>query len=186
MTFGSYETIARKHKSYCRRFPTSAHWASWRTRMIQERQPVVAELHSLQSPFVWGQSMRQCIKVGRCGLHCTRMECVARWVAPRAKRTRTSRAGCKEGKMATRGCQLRGTSLSRNVYLSSPQPNATGHVKIAKRPRTPSSRLTRLELLLFRVFLQRRLSLPLFLTKRICRCGRLVVAFGLHCAVCSR
>ena len=45
---------------------------------------------------------------------------------------------------------------------------------------TPSSCLTPLELALFRVLLQRRLSLPLLLTKRFCRCGRLLDAFGHH------
>ena len=50
----------------------------------------------------------------------------------------------------------------------------------------PSSFLTRLEPALFRVLLQRRLSLPLPLSKRSCRCGRLLDAFGHHRAVCSR
>ena len=101
----------------------AAHWASWADTlpMIQERHPAVAEL-------IVGHKSR------RCGLPRARMDCVGGWVAPRAKRTRTSRAGCPEGRMATRGCQLRGTPLSRNVHLASPQPNATGHVEIAERP----------------------------------------------------
>ena len=51
---------------------------------------------------------------------------------------------------------------------------------------TPSFFLTRLEPALFRVLLQRRLSLPLPLSKRSCRCGRLLNAFGHHRAACSR
>ena len=52
----------------------------------------------------------------------------------------------------------------------------------------PSSFLTRLEPALFRVLLQRRLSLPLPLplSKRSCQCGRLLDAFGHHRAACSR
>ena len=102
---------------------------------------------------------------------------------------RTSRAGCPEGRIASRGCQLRGTPLSRNVHFVSPQPYATGHVEIAERSSCrnsiPSSCFTRLEPVLFRVLLQRRLSLPRLLTKRICRCGRLLDAFGDHRAACS-
>ena len=50
----------------------------------------------------------------------------------------------------------------------------------------PSSFLTRLDPTLFRVLLQRRLSLPLPLSKRSCRCGRLLDAFSHHRAACSR
>ena len=50
----------------------------------------------------------------------------------------------------------------------------------------PSSFLTRLDPTIFRVLLQRRLSLPLPLSKRSCRCGRLLDAFGHHSAACSR
>ena len=47
---------------------------------------------------------------------------------------------------------------------------------------TPSSCLTRLELALFRVLLQRRLSLPLLLTERTCRSGRLLeLTHGQEC-----
>ena len=63
-----------------------------------------------------------------------KLDCVGGWVAPRAKRTRTSRAGCPEGRMATRSCQLCRTPLPRNVHPASPRPNATGHVEIAERP----------------------------------------------------
>ena len=34
--------------------------------------------------------------------------------------------GAPRARMATRGCQLRGTPLSRNVHFASPQPHATG------------------------------------------------------------
>ena len=51
---------------------------------------------------------------------------------------------------------------------------------------TPSSCLTRLEPALFQVLLQRRLSLPLLLTKHFCWCGRQLDAFGHHRAACSR
>ena len=39
---------------------------------------------------------------------------------------------------------------------------------------------------LFRVLLLRRLWLPLPLSSRTCRCGRLLDVFGHHCAACSR
>ena len=50
----------------------------------------------------------------------------------------------------------------------------------------PPSLLTRMEPALFRVLLQRRLSLPLSLTARSCQCGRLLDAFGHHWTACSR
>ena len=49
-----------------------------------------------------------------------------------------------------------------------------------------SSPLTRIEPALFRVLLQRRLSLPSPLTIRSCQCGRLLDVFGHHRTVCSR
>ena len=72
-------------------------------------------------------------------------------------------------------------------------PHAPSHAEVLER----SSRghpvlsgtvtfLTRLDPTIFRVLLQRRLSLPLPLSKRSCRCGRLLDAFGHHRAVCSR
>ena len=50
----------------------------------------------------------------------------------------------------------------------------------------PSSPLTRIDSPLFRVLLQRRLSLPLPLSKRICGCGLPNDAFGHHRAACAR
>ena len=51
---------------------------------------------------------------------------------------------------------------------------------------TPSSALTRIEFLRFRMLLQRRLHLPLPLSNRICGCGRPIDSFGHHRAVCGR
>ena len=50
----------------------------------------------------------------------------------------------------------------------------------------PSSPLTRIDSALFRVLLQRRLHLPLPLSKRICGCGQPLDPFGPHRAACSR
>ena len=50
----------------------------------------------------------------------------------------------------------------------------------------PRSPLTRIDSALFRVLLQRRLHLPLPLSKRFCGCGRPLDPFGHHCAACSR
>ena len=50
----------------------------------------------------------------------------------------------------------------------------------------PSSLLTRIESLLFRVFLERRLRLSLPLSERICRCGPSIDSYGHHRAACSR
>ena len=50
----------------------------------------------------------------------------------------------------------------------------------------PSSPLTRIDSPLFRVLLQRRLSLPFPLSKRICGCGLPNDIFGHHRAACSR
>ena len=44
---------------------------------------------------------------------------------------------------------------------------------------------SRIDSALFRVLLQRRLHLPLPLSKRICGCGRPLDPFGHHCATCS-
>ena len=50
----------------------------------------------------------------------------------------------------------------------------------------PCSPLSRIESPLFRVLLQRRLSLPLPLSNRICRCGLPNDQIGCHRATCSR
>ena len=50
----------------------------------------------------------------------------------------------------------------------------------------PSSFLTRIESQLFRVLLLRRLRLPLPLSSRSCRCGRLSDIFGHHGASCAQ
>ena len=50
----------------------------------------------------------------------------------------------------------------------------------------PASFLTRIDSALFRVFLLRRLRLPLPLSFRLCRCGRPLDSFGHHRAACSR
>ena len=51
---------------------------------------------------------------------------------------------------------------------------------------SPTSPLTRIESPLFRVLLQRRLRLPLPLSKRMCGCGHSIDSFGHHRAACSR
>ena len=51
---------------------------------------------------------------------------------------------------------------------------------------SPSSMLTRIEAPLFRVFVQRRLRLPLPLSQRICGCGLSIDRLGHHRAACSR
>ena len=51
---------------------------------------------------------------------------------------------------------------------------------------TPSNILSRIDSHLFRVLLLRRLRLPLSLSARQCRCGRLLDAFGHHRAACAR
>ena len=50
----------------------------------------------------------------------------------------------------------------------------------------PSSHLQRIDSHLFRVLLLRRLRLPLPLSARSCRCGRLLDSLGHHRASCSR
>ena len=70
---------------------------------------------------------------------------------------------------------------------------ATDHGSVASRAQCwcgfvnmPSSPLTRIESPLFRVLLQRRLSLPLPLSQRICGCGLPYDPFGHHRSACSR
>ena len=50
----------------------------------------------------------------------------------------------------------------------------------------PTSPLLHFDPQLFRILLLRRLSLPLPLTSRVCRCGRQIDPFGHHRAACSR
>ena len=61
------------------------------------------------------------------------------------------------------------------------------HGPLASVPLTvvPTSKATRLDAQPFRVFLCRRLHLPLPLTMRTCRCGRLLDKFGHHRAACA-
>ena len=49
----------------------------------------------------------------------------------------------------------------------------------------PTSRATRIDAQPFRLLLCRRLHLPLTLSHRTCRCGRLLDQFGHHHAACS-
>ena len=107
--------------------------------MIQERHPAVAELivgsltGAPESPCLRAVHA-EVQELDGVGFVVPEWTALAGGFAPRANRTRTSRAGCPEGRMATRGCQLCGTPLSRNVHLASPQSYATGHVAIPERP----------------------------------------------------
>ena len=49
----------------------------------------------------------------------------------------------------------------------------------------PTSRMMRIDVQPFRLLLLRRLRLPLPLTSRTCRCGRLLDSSGIHRAACS-
>ena len=49
----------------------------------------------------------------------------------------------------------------------------------------PTSRVTRLEPQVLKVLFLRRLRLPLPITARVCRCGRLLDVFGHHWSACS-
>ena len=84
--------------------------------------------------------------------------------------------------MATRSFQSCRTTISFDVSVRS-QSGPAARVTFST---TPSSPLTRIKPALFRVLLQRRLSLSLPLTRRSCRCGRPLDALGHHRAGCAK
>ena len=115
----------------------AAHWASWADTlpMIQERHPVVAVIvgslaGAPESPRL-GAVHAAAQELDGVGFVVPEWTALAGGLRPEPREPEHHELGAR--RMATRGCQLRGTPLSRNVHLASPQPNATGHVEIAER-----------------------------------------------------
>ena len=84
---------------------------------------------------------------------------------------------------------MRAPNVPRCIGLSDPERTLTrsqhGPLASAVLTAVPTSRMTRIEAQHFRLLLLRRLRLPLPLTSRTCRCGRLLDSFGHHRAACS-
>ena len=178
----------------------AAHWASWADTLpkIQERHPAVAELivgsltGAPESPCL-GAVHAAVQELDGVGFVVPEWTALADGLRPEPREPEhhepgAQRAGwqheaasCVERHYRAT-CILPHLSPTRRAMLRS----QSGPVAGIPFSTTPSSCLTRLEPALFRVLLQRRLSLPLLLTKRFCRCGRLLDAFGHHRAACSR
>ena len=100
--------------------------------------------------------------------------------APRAGRQHEG-AVCVERRFRAATFFPRMEAIERAVVQSQAGPNAGVALSTC-----PSSPLTRIESPLFRVFLQRRFSLPPPLSQRICGCGLPNDTLGHHRAACSR
>ena len=179
----------------------AAHWASWADTlpMIQGRHPAVAELiiGSLQG----GPNSPCLVAVQNAALELDGVEGfeVPEWPAlagglrpeprePELHEPGGQRAGWQHEAASRVERHFRAEHILAHLTLTRRAMLRSQSGPVAGIPFSvaPSSFLTRLEPALFRVLLQRRLSLPLPLSKRSCRCGRLLDAFGHHRAACSR
>ena len=173
-----------------------AHWASWADclPMVHERHPTVATamVQGLtRDPAPCFDAVRTCVDhLIEAGFG------VPSWSALRDNTT-VIRADSPEPSEPKFGWQHKATrcvhqTFHDSVYwpeLSDPELALMrfqhGPLASAVLTAVPTSRMTRIEAQPFRLLLLRRLRLPLPLTSRTCRCGRLLDSFGHHRAACS-
>ena len=184
-----------------RRTSRAAYWASWADclQMIQERQPELAaqvELsleEGVDTPALHAAASCAIELIGVMGFAPPSWSNLALGARPPPREAEDLEPGAQR-----RGWQHEASSRverrHRSVILF---PQLTEADKALTRSQsgtgagvalttTPSNLLTRIEPQLFRVLLLRRLRLPLPLSRRFCRCGRLLDSLGHHRAACSR
>ena len=121
------------------------------------------------------------------------MDCIGWRLTPRTSRTRIARAWRSESGLAARSSQLGRAPFSSRPHFATPHSHAPRHVEVTERSSCWHPVLSGTVVFLdsvgtnsLQVLLQRRLSLPLPLSKRSCRCGLLLDTFGHHRGACSR
>ena len=179
----------------------SACWASWADTlpMVQSRHPQIADIMVYQLEGVTESPCMGAASSAAAELDELDDLVVPRWSELAAGSRPPSRepehhepgaprhgwqheaAVCVERRYRDDSLFSRMTALEKAMVRSPAGPNAG--VALSTCPCSP---LSRIESPLFRVLLQRRLSLPLPLSNRICRCGLPNDQFGHHRAACSR
>ena len=180
------------------RIRDAAHWGSWADclEMVRARHPQVAEdiirgMHGRVSDCL--SAVQDCAAhLQDVGAQLPTWEALAGGVRPA-----TSLEEEKEPSEA-RGWQKHASVSVQSYHREHvvwPQLNPAERAMVRSQsgplssvPFTamPTNRVTRFEAEQFRVLLLRRLRLPLPLSVRSCRCGRLLDALGHHRAACSR
>ena len=174
----------------------AAHWSSWADciHMIKQRHPEVAEtlimgIHRDPSPCFVAVRHCQGLLEGA-GLDVPSWRSLANTppvLDPEADPTEPKRgwqhraARCLEERHLRRQVWPTLSDPARALVRSQQGPLAS-----AALTALPTSRATRIDPQPFRVWLCRRLFLPLPLSSRTCRCGRLLDMYGHHRAACSR
>ena len=179
----------------------SAYWASWADSlsMVQARHPSVAELmvYHLEgeslSPSLRAASQAATELDGIEGFILPQWSNLAAGFRPENREPEdhepgSTRDGWQHGASSGVEQHFRATRLFPHM-----NPAERALVRSQSGPgagvpflTSPTSPLTRIESPLFRVLLQRRLRLPLPLSKRMCGCGHSIDSFGHHRAACSR
>ena len=174
----------------------AAHWSSWADciHMIRQRHPSVAEtlitgIHRGPAPCF--AAVRTCQgTLEEAGLEIPSWRTLAD--------TPPQREDGAEPAEPKVGWQHRATRCLEDQHLRVQLwPTLTDPVRTLMRSQCgplasaaltvlPTSRATRLDPQPFRMWLCRRLFLPLPLSSRTCRCGRLLDVYGHHRAACSR
>ena len=179
----------------------AAHWASWADTlpMIAARHPTVADIirRSLesdpQSPSLAAARRAADELDGTSGFEVPRWAALQEGLRPPPREPEHHEPGGTRAGWQHEAASRVERQFRTEVLL--PQMSAQQRAKLRSQSgpvagvpfsTAPSSPLTRIEPALFRVLLQRRLSLPLPLTVRSCQCGRLLDAFGHHRTACSR
>ena len=182
------------------RSSVAAYWASWADAlpMIQERHPAVADqiVHRLEgfpdSPCLGSASGAAGSLDGVRGWEVPSWSDLAAGLRPQIREPDTHEPECSR-----QGWQHEAASRVEEEFRDSLFPELSPSRQALLRSQsgpgagaafsvTPSSMLTRIEPPLFRVLLQRRLHLPLPLSKRICGCGHPLDPYGHHRAACGR
>ena len=164
----------------------AAHWSSWADslRMVRQRHPAIAERMvvglEVDDPVACFRSVR---------VEIPHWQELADSPFPREQDPKPSQSEAGWQERATE--KLEQKFVREEVWpVLSDSTRAlvrSQHGPLASAPLTalPTSKATRLEAQPFRVFLCRRLHLPLPLSMRTCRCGRQLDMFGHHRAACA-
>ena len=177
-------------------------WASWADclSMVYDRHPDVATMMVRQLSGVDDCESPSLQAASRAARELTGVECfeVPSWEAlVRGARPPPHEVDDYEPGEARHGWQHEAASRVERLFRSHLTEGLAEHEQALFRSpsgpmagmalaASPSNYLTRIEPHLFRAVLLRRLRLPLSLSVRTCRCGRLLDSLGHHRAACAR
>ena len=179
------------------RVRSGAHWASWADclRMVRQRHPSVADtmIRGLDTSALGAAREAAMALIGVMGFTPPSWTALSRGARPPDWQPEDFEPGVHR-----RGWQHEASSRVeqwfREVHVFPFLPES-GRALVRSQSGTgsgvalsvsPSSIFTRIEPQLFRVLLLRRLRISLPFSRRYCRCGRSLDAFGHHRAACSR